>query len=660
MHYILQMTIAFLVLFGIVLLLKSIFHINSGEGFFLSVSSIVFVFYLSSLTGTFIYGFYVLLSLSILGVILCGVNVLKSRTMNIVELLSPVCVVVILLYLFWLVFLWNDFIQHIDELHHWAAGVKYMLEKDAMPTGSDFLAGPGNYAWATTLFHLFFQKFTGYNEQSMYVSAALLTWIGFLLPLSNYKWKDWKKILLYVAIFYIGLYSLYSYGTKSLYVDVPVAAWAGGLASWWTKRNKKKTDYLIIGSGLIMLHYFKASAGLLMALFVLIFVLAYSCAVEKRYLYKKGGVKAFSIVTGALCALVILGSVAIVGTVCILKPYEHVTEETQIEEQQAEVIQSWSVAGVKLPDAVSNQINIAKISREKVKKTIGSFVTSVFGTAMASKSNWDLPFLPCVIGILILFKVYGDIYEEKKKSQLYLLYSVFCVVAYSMAVFISYILLFAYELSIEMRSCGRYYSVCSIFLLVLLLNELLQNDSAKKETACQYVTLGILFFFALGLNANFIPNASALKKEKIAGYEKIKDTKTQLKKIQSIINEEDKVYYLCQQPTDDLGGAELYNCTALYYMEGQISNYLCMPWKFTTTGSNIRLEDYDISINEFPNWLTDGGYTYLWVHTTNTYLTNELPKILNCDQEIKDGHLYKVIYVNGRANSLELIQDLDG
>lgn len=661
MEYILQMIVAFVVLSGIVLCLKNLLHINMGEGFFLSSALIACLFTLSSLMGTFSYGFYVILAISAVGAAWWIIRCVRGRTIGLTGICSPVFVMLLMLYLCWLVLLHNDFIQHVDELHHWAAGVKYMVNKDAMPTGNDFVAGAGNYAWATTLFHLFFQKFTGYNEQSMYVSASLLMWIGFLLPFSNYRWKDWKKVLLYVAIVYIGLYTLYSYGPKSLYTDVPTAAWAGGLAAWWTRRERKKTDYLIAGSGLIMLHFFKASAGLLMAVFVLFFMVVYTIAVEKKYLYKKDSIKWFSTGTAVLCALVILGSAAALGVICSIQPYEPPVEAVVSEDEQVnDEMDRWEIAGKKLPDSISAQINVVKLSRTKVKKTFGAFVTTVFGGALASRSNWDIPFLPLVLGVLILFKAYGDIFEERRKSQLYLMYSVFTVLAYSATVYFSYILMFAYELSVEMRSASRYFSICSIFLLILLLSELFQQKTAKNEKVREYVSMGILFFFALGLNANFIPNATAINKEKISGYEKINGTVKQVEQIQELISGDDKVYYLCQQPADSLSGAELYNCTALYYLEEQISNYLAMPWKFTNTGCNIRLEEFDTSISDFPALLAQGGYTYVWVHTTNQYLTRELPLILPCDKEVSNGYLYKVVYENGSPIYLEFVQDLDG
>ena len=62
-------------------------------------------------------------------------------------------------------------------------------------------------------------------------------------------------------------------------------------------------------------------------------------------------------------------------------------------------------------------------------------------------------------------------------------------------------------------------------------------------------------------------------------------------------------------------------------------------------------------LNDLPTLLTQGGYTYLWVFKTDKYLTRELPQLMDCN-EVKDGYLYKVVYENGFATGLELIQDL--
>ena len=143
----------------------------------------------------------------------------------------------------------------------------------------------------------------------MYVSSFLLMWIGFLLPFSEYTWKDWKKLVFYIVLVYIALFSLYTYGVKSLYVDVATAAWAGGLAGWWINRKKKKQNALIVVAGMVMIHFFKASAGLLMAVLVGMFMLSQSFLVEKGVAAKESGRKFVVKITAVLVGLVLLGSV---------------------------------------------------------------------------------------------------------------------------------------------------------------------------------------------------------------------------------------------------------------------------------------------------------------------------------------------------------------
>ena len=72
----------------------------------------------------------------------------------------------------------------------------------------------------------------------------------------------------------------------------------------------------------------------------------------------------------------------------------------------------------------------------------------------------------------------------------------------------------------------------------------------------------MLAFFASGLNEKFIPNNTALDKVNTAGYEKLHTTKEEINRLEEIMTEADKVYYLCQYPADDLSGR---SCTMRLY-----------------------------------------------------------------------------------------------
>ena len=192
---IIMMLLAFLILMGVVCFYNAVINANMGEGMLLSASTIMLVLAVSSTVfGPFRYGMWGICGIALLGAV--GFLICLIRKENKKEQFTGWIVIgsLLLLYLFCLVIYHNDFIQHIDEFHEWAAAVKYMLIHDKMPTGGDFIGGGGQYGFASSVFLLYFQKFTGYSEQNMYVASTLLTFIGLLLPFSNYEKKDGKKV----------------------------------------------------------------------------------------------------------------------------------------------------------------------------------------------------------------------------------------------------------------------------------------------------------------------------------------------------------------------------------------------------------------------------------------------------------------------------------
>ncbi len=648
------MMLAFLIFSGVVLFFCDTLKVNMGEGLILSSSCIVLVLFLSSLAaGTFTCGMYVIFFLAAVGGILwcvgkSGLPAVLGRLPARAEReesagagISPAYLLLLALYVGWLVLLYHDFIQHIDELHQWAAAVRYMLEKDKMPTGYDFIGGGGQYGFATSLFHLFFQKISGYNEQNMYISSMMLSWIGFLLPFSGYGRKEWKKVVLYAAIVYIGLFTLYIYGPKSIYVDVPTAAWAGGLAGWWTERRKKKTDYLVACSGLVMLHFFKQSAGLLMAVLALIFMIVHTLVVENGYLYnKKNGMKRLTVLSVCTWGLVFAGSLVLYAVAVNLHAEGG----------------HWAIAGISMPDGLGNMFTYVQLSGEKAFKILNVYMTKLLGEPMASKSSLRIPVVPFVLSVLILLEACGDLFNKKQEYTVYIYYVVFASLSYFAALYFSYVFMFASELGTDLRSVRRYFSIYALFLFVFLLTVLLQKKQARNEYIRKYLASGILLFFALGLNNSFLPNATAVDKENISSYSKIEKTVSQISQLNGILGEDDKVYYICQY-TGNLSGAELYNATALYYLEDQISNYLAFPWRFTPEGSNIRIENSDITIEALPDLLAQNGFTYLWIFKNDNYLAEELPKVLRCG-EVRKKSLYRIIYEDGKAVGLEHVQEL--
>lgn len=658
MTNIIMMLLAFLILIGMVGFYHAVLNVNMGEGMLLSASTIMLILVLSStVLGTFQYGMWGIYGIAILGVagsLICIVRVQNKK----VQFSGWVAVLsLLLLYLFWLVIYHNDFIQHIDEFHEWAAAVKYMLTHDKMPTGGDFIGGGGQYGFASSVFLLYFQKFTGYSEQNMYVASSLLTFIGILLPFSNYEKKDLKKVLIYLGIIYIALFSLYVYGTKSLYVDMPTAAWAGGLAGWWMNRRpeKKKANFLILLTGMITLHFMKQSQGLLMAVFVLLFALTYTWFIEKRHLYKLRALQQLRVITIILCLLVVVGTAGVIGLVSEIKPVEKMAVA---EDGQEYTVTSYELLGKELPQGAVNWIDTYTINAKKAKETMKSFLTNGIGAQMSSRSNLRLAFVPFVILCLILVTVYGDLYEKKRECVFFQCYMLVMALAYCAALYLSFVLMFTYGLSVDVKSSSRYFAGCAVYLFILVMTVLLERSELKKETTLKYVLCGVGALFLYGINTKYIPNMTALDKEGVVGYESISTAKHQANEILNKIDAEDKVYFIYQVSEKDFEEREYVNSPVLYYMDTQVSNYMGTPWRFLEEGSNIGLElREDLTLQNLPDLLTWGGYTYVWIYKSNKYLNTNLPDVFQMDDAVENG-LYQVIYENDQAAGLKYVSAL--
>ena len=178
MTNIMMMIMAFLIVTGMALFYMSILQLNMGEGMICSAASMMVLLFLSAFfANTFRYGMLGIYLLSGIGAVCFVIQWICKKNGQLLFIGIVVWGILACLFVVGLVIYHNDFIQHTDEFHLWAALVKYMKEKDRLPIGNDFIAGPGQIYLSSSLFIAFFQIFAGYNEGNMYVASTLLTFI---------------------------------------------------------------------------------------------------------------------------------------------------------------------------------------------------------------------------------------------------------------------------------------------------------------------------------------------------------------------------------------------------------------------------------------------------------------------------------------------------
>lgn len=643
---ILMMFPGFLILCGIALFWGRLFRVRYGEGAFLAVSTVILFLFLSGKAGSFAYGQTALLVLGIAGLLWNLVAEIKGQSIGHAWNV-PVFWILTLVLLYGIVAFWHAPLQHIDEFHLWGLAVRYMEKQNSLV---DWTAvGIGGQYYAASFFQLFFQKLTGYSEQGMYAASFLMVWIGFLLPWSFSDRKEWKPVFLYSLILFVSLYSLYLYPYKSLYTDLPTAAWAGGLAGWWMDRRnqRRKQKYAVLGSGLLTLVFLKSYVGILMVLLVVLFLISESVIRHNHFETKRCRVQ-FYLGEVILLVLAFTGAGGLILILC-----------------------KGHIPGFLLA-SVRNLIGVSKPSVQKAVRVLGALGNAFFGKKAGASTRLDVYPFVFILLLMVIIVIYGWLTGKIHAAMARTSYLILNTALFLLFLAASYICLFNYEEAVIVRGIKRYFSILLIYDLMIVLTlwfsagesttgegseALLLSRLTMRRRVVQAGALGLLLFFSWGLNDKFLSSATAFNDYQISGSEDITEANAEVRKVSRAAQGE-RVYFLNQR-TDN----EYPQNIAFYHLGRQSSNYLSDPWRFTESGCEIRIQEYDTpKLENLPQILAEGNYQYIWLYAADEYLAENLEAVFAMNvtpDQISDGQLYKVRYENGTAAGLDLVKQMN-
>ena len=706
----LMMLAGFLILAGLAAGLYSILRVTAGEGMLLGVFAVTIIMYAGGKFRNFPAAVIVCGVLGAAGALAFLWQGLRQRK-NFRGFFSLEMFFLTAIFLGSMFLFHGDFLQKIDDFHQWAAAVRYMLMKGRLPMPEDFL-GAASMPMFTGTFHLFFQELGGYNEGHMYVSSFFLNAVAILLPLCRVPWRKWKSSFVYVFTVYVGLYTLYLHSYKSLYVDLPAAAWAMAFCIWFSQTIReirrscelrvfeaqstgaKSAGAMVLLVGLpqvFMIAVIKQGIGILLLGFDLIYV-----AADLLFVFGWKEIRTWISRRRTLVIVALAAALALAAAVLLLK-------------------------GKDILPVSGGGIGEALLMRsEKARLTFRTLMNKIVTRVLCSHSRIKAKALPttCIYSALLVLMAALRRGRERKRFIWLTVFNVLNFVLYLAALYIVYVSTFSYEESVSNAAVHRYLSVIILYQFFMVMaaaygllesagnnaaagripeagagaerdeitgtegspeasesRKRSESASAENSTSEEAVSgsvfrrprfvrgmriaicAGLCVTCAAGINKRMISDVSHYRFWKIAGYSVIKKTKNQLSDVGDYVPVNEKVYLLVQD--QELGRlSEFPMCIPLYYRTDGISNYLKEPWKFNESGSLRLLSQTDIGIGSFPDMLSAGNYQYVWIYSVDNYLKQELPKVLSVEGEVAPG-LYRCVRdPSGHVTGLQFVTEL--
>lgn len=533
-----------------------------------------------------------------------------------------------------------------DDLKQWGSAAKFMVEHNAMPREHEFFGSLNHY-----LTPVFFTSFFGIGgrwvsgqlvEADLYAANILLSAIGLCIPLGEFGWKDAKRVFAIFGLSLLCITALYYHSIVNLYVDIPFAAWVGGLIGWLLlfrriKGPLKRWDYLFLAVCLCWVVFIKWGYGLLGVGLVLValFLIEYSHrATLAQKVDKLLHQKRFwlgLLLGGALCGIIIWLLSLIFG--------ENLNKV--------------------LPGAgslLTSVFDILSGGSEKAVLTTKACIMGLFDQKV-SRGFFDMGLLTALIAIGLCAWLQSRSVESIQFAQLMrrlnTAWLVGSVVWFSL-ILVTYVSNFAFAEATIALSFNRYmglYLMIGGFVLMLLLFLPEEYLGARSGKPGQYVfastgkrTRGVsmrglmqvvcCLVLLLNVDANLIRESTGFDAMRLAGYGNITAVHAQSNVVKQLTKADDNILFIAQR------GAERSLHRARMDVGMNVSGYQPNTYHFSATADS----GYDLSqirpTEELPQLIQDGQYDYIWVYKTDRELNAFTRQHYGFDFE--DATLYRV------------------
>lgn len=621
------MLLCYCLLLGLAFFYYRFTRLTGVESFGMAVVTVIAVQLIAGVAGNTAVGTYLLYAAGLTGIVLFILPYGHRRPKK--SFFSLGMVMITAGFAYALIAFWGAIIHNIDEFTQWAKAARYIYETGLLPVSGMF---SGVHPAGTTLFHHFFLRLTGYLEQNLYCSGFLLSWTGLMLPLSALKWKDWKQASLYVLLVFIAQFSLYMYPYMNIYVDMPIAAWAGGMTALWYLREKRKELVPLLIGVLFILPLFKWAVGPIFAvamlfLMVVVHVTTSRLPVKERFKAMRKSFRKKSTWLYFLIPLLIFISIFI-----------------------------WSFAVPKnanpFPAIKSSAItDLVSQNSDRAQLTIQASIEAAFSRNMGV-SGLNVSYFAFIIAVGVLgIVLYFFITDKKKNYRWLVLFCLLGAVAYLFVLILNYLNTFTYVESIRAASIQRYFSIYAVFVLPIALAPFLLFQPNRKFRIVQLAICGALVvLLCCGINEAFYTKyLSASFPTSYWNYKDIAKIHEYSPDVNKIVPADSKILLIAQNTTG------FPSAVASYDTYERVPNPAIAIYDFS---DGLRVNEYQYyeapPINEIDQLMIKRNYDYMWVYKTDAFFSINVEEKFHI--QIDEGGLYRIHKSKNKVTLEKVVQ----
>lgn len=626
--------VTILIILGVALLYHVWLKVTPEEGWASAIMTILVLIYIAGLIGDTRYGLYVIYIGAVIGALAGIAALLRRQEYSLKTVFTPGILMMFGITAVGAVAFKGMHICNWDELYQWGKAANCMMEYNQFPS-SDTFSGEAVLLSNTTFFHYFISKISAMamgeiTESNYYVSNLLLWFSALILPFSGAGWKDWKRVWGFGFFHFMLTALIFVQPYYNIYTDQATAYWAGGVIAWLLLQKCNRRNAYLLPLILINVGLMKSMVGPLFAVIVILAIVVLYCYTRreqgqrilpahwKKLLFSKKG---------------LLGLLAVLSPVLFMGIWSLIIKNNGLFRYNG-----GGNAG----------------EENRFVLTVKSMIKSIFGAVTLKEDRLYLSYgIFILITIGLVYIVYPFIMNQKELTRYQKLMRIYIMgfVGYFFIMLFAYMTVFGYVDSIRAKSLNRYYSDYMMLGIIPLTLPLFYGHGINSGKQAALLKRGIIIVSLIGIvygsSGYFLENLAhvyAVDTENYADREQMSDYAEQVKELTAGTG---KIYFVNQKKSG------LFTLAADYEMGDQITRGgMCFKFRENPKKPILGLTEYPVET--LPQVLTEQGYEYLWVYSTNEYFDDNMKKLFGLNK-VEKGNFYRVIQ-DGEDVKLEFME----